>query len=118
MTRILASSYERSRIVRRAVFEKETMRMASGAEASGDGATVSVTIEKNNTQGGYTISGAGGEKASAWGLIEGGQGDVIAGTFKVGDREIAMAVTIGKDPHQKPGKDTTTLVGRAAMRRR
>lgn len=92
--------------------------MISGAEASGNGSTVSVAVEKKNTAGGYTISGASGEQASAWGVIEGGEGDVIAGTFKVGDREIAMAVTIGHDPHQKPGKDTTTLVGRAAMRRR
>lgn len=92
--------------------------MTSGATATGNGAAASAIVDVQNSSGGWTIAGASGERASAWGAIQGGSGDVIATRFKVGSREVAIAVTIGNDPRTKPGNESTTLIGRAAYRGR
>jgi hypothetical protein len=94
------------------------MKLHAGATAwSRDGvAHASATV--NNTQQGWAIAGASGPGAEAHASIQGGQGDVLLFNTEINGRQIAMAVAIGQDPRPQPGPASTTLVGRAALRRR
>ena len=94
------------------------MKLHAGATGwNRDGyAHASATVD--NAESGWAIAGAAGEGAMAHGAIEGGHGDVITFNTRINGRNIAMAVAIGNDPRRQDGPTTTTLVGRAALRRR